>query len=105
MKVKSEYVSAGVNKVVGALAWGPDNLVAFAAHSVVLIYDVEVRSQQCTGLSVSVSNFAAPVALPPHPLHVTVLACLTCCSCSLLCVLPGEGHVHLLQRNNNWKVM
>ena len=37
------YVSAGCNKVVGALSWGEQGLVAYAAHHLVVLYDAEVR--------------------------------------------------------------
>ena len=41
MEVTQEHVSAGCNRVVGALDWG-DSLVAYAAHNLVVVYDAEV---------------------------------------------------------------
>ena len=41
MKITQDHVSAGCNKVVGALDWG-DRLVAYAAHNLVCLYDAEV---------------------------------------------------------------
>lgn len=43
MEVKQSYVSVGVNRVVNALDWGPDGLVAYGAHNMVVVYDPEVR--------------------------------------------------------------
>lgn len=37
------YVSAGCNKVVGALSWGDGGVVAYAAHNLVILYDAKVR--------------------------------------------------------------
>lgn len=37
------YVSVGCNKVVGALSWGSQGLIAYAAHNLVVLYDAEVR--------------------------------------------------------------
>ena len=41
MEVTQEHISAGCNRVVGALDWG-DSLVAYAAHNLVVVYDAEV---------------------------------------------------------------
>lgn len=46
MEVTQEHVSAGCNRVVGALDWG-DHLVAYAAHNLVCLYDAEVGSKLC----------------------------------------------------------
>ena len=43
MEVVQEHVSAGCNRVVGALDWGENDLVAYAAHNLVVLYDAEVR--------------------------------------------------------------
>ena len=43
MQVTQEHVSAGCNRVVGALDWGNDHSVAYAAHNLVCLYDAEVR--------------------------------------------------------------
>lgn len=43
MEVVQEHVSAGCNRVVGALDWGGNGLVAYAAHNLVVLYDAEVR--------------------------------------------------------------
>lgn len=43
MEVVQEHVSAGCNRVVGALDWGRNGLVAYAAHNLVVLYDAEVR--------------------------------------------------------------
>lgn len=42
MDVTQSYVSVGVNRVVNALDWGPDGLVAYGAHNMVVVYDPEV---------------------------------------------------------------
>lgn len=36
------FIGVGCNRVVGAVAWGPCNLVAFAAHHAVAIFDPKV---------------------------------------------------------------
>ncbi len=43
MNVSLDYISVGVNRVVNALAWGEHGGVAYAAHHMVALYDVEVR--------------------------------------------------------------
>lgn len=40
--VDLEFVAVGVNRVVNALAWSQHGGVAYAAHHVVILYDVEV---------------------------------------------------------------
>lgn len=42
VEVGVEFIGVGCNRVVGAFAWGPCNLVAFAAHHSVAIFDPEV---------------------------------------------------------------
>lgn len=42
MEVTQSFVSVGVNRVVNALDWGPDGLVAYGAHNMVVVYDPEV---------------------------------------------------------------
>lgn len=42
--VEVAFIGVGCNRVVGALAWGPCNLVAFAAHHAVAIFDPKVRT-------------------------------------------------------------
>ena len=42
MEVVQEHFSAGCNRVVGALDWGGNDLVAYAAHNLVVLYDAEV---------------------------------------------------------------
>lgn len=37
------FIGVGCNRVVGAIAWGPCNLVAFAAHHSVAVFDPKVR--------------------------------------------------------------
>lgn len=44
MRVSLAHISTGCNRVVNALSWSEDGLVAFAAHNTVVVYDVEVRS-------------------------------------------------------------
>ena len=43
MELTPEFVSLGVNRVVGALDWGDSGLVAYGGHHIVCIYDPEVR--------------------------------------------------------------
>lgn len=43
MQVTQEHVTAGCNRVVGALDWGNDHSVAYAAHNLICLYDAEVR--------------------------------------------------------------
>lgn len=40
--VQQEFVSVGVNRVVGALAWGTHGGVAYGGHNLVVLYDVNV---------------------------------------------------------------
>ncbi|KAL3133219.1 hypothetical protein ABBQ38_007106 [Trebouxia sp. C0009 RCD-2024] len=47
MKIAQEHVSAGCNRVVGALDWG-DRLVAYAAHNLVCLYDAEAAKVVAT---------------------------------------------------------
>jgi elongator complex protein 2 len=42
MELTPEFVSLGVNRVVGALDWGDNGLVAYGGHHIVAIYDPEV---------------------------------------------------------------
>lgn len=42
MRVQPTFVSCGVNRVVNALDWGPNGLIAYAGHWLVCIYDPEV---------------------------------------------------------------
>ena len=43
VEVDVGFIGVGCNRVVGALAWGPCNLVAFAAHHAVAIFDPQVH--------------------------------------------------------------
>lgn len=43
MDLDVAFIGVGCNRVVGAVAWGPCNLVAFAAHHAVAIFDPKVR--------------------------------------------------------------
>jgi len=42
VEVEAAFIGVGCNRVVGAVAWGPCNLVAFAAHHVVAIFSPQV---------------------------------------------------------------
>lgn len=42
-RVSSQFVSVGVNRVVNALDWGDNGLIAFCGHRIICIYDPEVR--------------------------------------------------------------
>jgi len=42
VQVEAAFIGVGCNRVVGAVAWGPCNLVAFAAHHVVAIFSPQV---------------------------------------------------------------
>jgi elongator complex protein 2 len=42
LNVESAFIGVGCNKVVGAAAWGPCNLVAYAAHHLIAIFDPQV---------------------------------------------------------------
>ena len=42
VEVDVDFIGVGCNRAVGALAWGPCNLVAFAAHHAVAIFDPKV---------------------------------------------------------------
>jgi hypothetical protein len=46
MQPSCEYVFAGCNRIVGAMDWCPHagRLLAFAAASQALVYDVDVRA-------------------------------------------------------------
>ncbi|KAG2482428.1 hypothetical protein HYH03_018632 [Edaphochlamys debaryana] len=48
MEVSLDYVSAGVNRVVNALSWGEHGGVAYAAHHMVALYDVEAAKVLAT---------------------------------------------------------
>jgi hypothetical protein len=45
--VDVDFIGVGCNRVVGAVAWGPCNLVAFAAHHAVAIFDPKVHWVVC----------------------------------------------------------
>ena len=49
MRLIPEFVSLGVNRVVGALDWGEHGLVAYGGHRVVAIYDPEVCARGAKG--------------------------------------------------------
>jgi hypothetical protein len=59
MNVSTEHTSAGCNRTVGVVSCGPGSLVAYAAHSAVLLYDSQVRA-----------SWAHGVALTPHLITV-----------------------------------
>jgi len=42
-----DFVSVGVTRVVNALDWGNDGLIAYGGHHIVCIYDPEVRPHYC----------------------------------------------------------
>ena len=42
MEVGVEFTSAGCNCVVDALDWGDGDILAYAAHNMVMVYDVTV---------------------------------------------------------------
>lgn len=42
VEVVPEFTSLGVNRVVNALDWGPNGLIAYCGHHVVCLYDPEV---------------------------------------------------------------
>jgi hypothetical protein len=42
MRVEPQFVSVGVNRIVNALDWGDNGLIAYAGHHIVCIYDPEV---------------------------------------------------------------
>ncbi len=44
VSVQQEFLSAGVNRVVGALAWSDNGTVAFGAHHMVVLYDHKVST-------------------------------------------------------------
>jgi len=46
--VRLDYVSAGCNRVVGALDWGEEGLIAYCAHHAIAIYDPATSSIICT---------------------------------------------------------
>jgi elongator complex protein 2 len=43
MRVSPDFVSVGVNRVVNALDWGDNGLIAYCGHSIVCIYNPQVR--------------------------------------------------------------
>jgi elongator complex protein 2 len=43
MRVHSEYVAAGANRVVNALHWGEHGLVAYGFHNAIAVFDPQVR--------------------------------------------------------------
>lgn len=42
-QVNAEFVSVGVTRVVNALDWGSNGLIAYGGHHIVCIYNPEVR--------------------------------------------------------------
>lgn len=42
IRVSTSFVSCGVNRVVNALDWGDNGLIAYCGHRIVCIYDSEV---------------------------------------------------------------
>jgi WD40 repeat protein len=46
--VEAAFIGVGCNRVVGAVAWGPCNLVAFAAHHVVAIFSPQTAKVLAT---------------------------------------------------------
>jgi hypothetical protein len=42
MRVSPQFVSVGVNRVVNALDWGDNGLIAFCGHKIVCVYDPDV---------------------------------------------------------------
>lgn len=51
MNVETDFVSVGCNRVVNALDWGEDDLIAYGAHHTVAIYSVSVRLSLCNCLT------------------------------------------------------
>lgn len=43
---QQEFISIGVNRVVSALDWGHDDLVAYGGHHSVVIYSPKVTLEQ-----------------------------------------------------------
>jgi hypothetical protein len=44
MRVEPQFVSVGVNRIVNALDWGDNGLIAYAGHHIVCVYDPEVSN-------------------------------------------------------------
>ena len=63
MEVSQEYVSAGCNRVVGALHWGGNQLVTYAAHNLVILYDAEVNTASGTRTRSSTTFRTSRVAI------------------------------------------
>jgi hypothetical protein len=42
MRVAPAFVSCGVNRVVNALDWGDNGLIAYGGHRLVCVYDPKV---------------------------------------------------------------
>jgi hypothetical protein len=47
MRVSTQFVSCGVNRVANALDWGDNGLIAYCAHKIVCVYDPEVGPDPC----------------------------------------------------------
>jgi hypothetical protein len=43
MSVTARFTSAGVNRLTDALDWGEQQLLAYASHHAVIVYDPQVR--------------------------------------------------------------
>jgi hypothetical protein len=43
MRSSVDFCGAGCNRTAGVLAWGPANLVAYGAHSAIVLYNIEAR--------------------------------------------------------------
>lgn len=43
MRVEPHFVSVGVNRIVNALDWGDNGLIAYAGHHIVCVYEPVVR--------------------------------------------------------------
>lgn len=63
MEVSQEHVSAGCNRVVGALHWGGNQLVAYAAHNLVIIYNAQVNVTPGTCTESRSLCFSCPIAI------------------------------------------
>ena len=71
MRLLPRFISAGCNRIVNALDWGDNGLIAYAAASAVCIYDPEVRAgvsgargaAQC---ATTAMLRAAPCVQPPR---------------------------------------
>jgi hypothetical protein len=42
--VQPQFISIGVNRVVNALDWGTNELVAYGGHNTLVIYDPKVEA-------------------------------------------------------------